>query len=225
MYQIQPVEPPTDTQRRLLSGPGESNPELVPQAAAKAKATLTDEVKAWAVSSLDAMTLYLRFGVNAFGKTPAECEASIRPSPNDWLVHKPADPLFPFPQDMPISAKQLMGYYWHGVSRWRAYHKIELTLPEWGRLGKELLRASETMTSWRLYCRLFATINHFDLIRWRIGGVIGATLILDESTLNHKLVTLQAMLIAGQPADWINAEYDRMNTGQRPTEIKTTSEE
>ncbi len=57
-------------------------------------------------------------------------------------------------------------------------------------------------------------MEHFDLIRFKIGK-IGATLILDEASLNHKLIRDQVMVIFSLGDQAVAHEYDLMNQALR----------
>lgn len=191
------------------------------------KAKLTEEAKTWFVSSPDNMDLYLRFGAGAAGKQQAECEQTLQPINTDWLQFKPQprseqDIMFPF--DPQWQGTHMMGYYWSGVNRWRAKKGMELAFPQWNRLAGEIKKALATGTSFQVYSRIYTVINHFDLIRWRIGK-LGDDLMLDEVTLNHRLVAQQsAMLMARTGPEghhWMSEQYSRMSNGSAATDDET----
>lgn len=218
-------EPPPPRQRQTKRRPKAQPPPDAPQAAPAAEAKprqprLTDDAKAWFIASPENMDLYLRFGAAACGKTPAECEGVLPPGGTDWLAFKPAprsdtDLLFPF--DPRWKPTHHMGYFWHGVCRWRAAHGLELLFPQWDRLAGEVKKALATSTSFNVFSRVYTIIHHFDLIRWRIGR-IGEDLTLNEIALNHKLVVEHAMLMASKVSEpgWVEEQYERMKNNQTP---------
>ena len=204
-------------------------PAAKPAPAAKppakaAKPKLTDEAKTWFVSHPDQMDLYLRFGAGAAGKSQAQCEQTLKPGNTDWLMfvpqpRGPQDVQFPFREGW--QATHLMGYYWSGVNHWRARKGMELAFPQWDRLAGEIKKALATGTVFQAYSRIYTVIQHFDLIRWRIGK-LGEDLMLDEVTLNHRLVMQQsAQLIARtgpEGEQWMYDQYHRMNQNLPPNE-------
>ena len=170
----------------------------------------TREQAAWFVASPANMDLYLRFGSQAAFKTRQECEASLPSTRTDWLKFKPESELHPFCDSWLFTHH--MGYFWHRVCQWRAHWGIPLTFPQWERLGGEVRKASEALGSagWDLHLHIFNCGNYFDLIRFRIGGRIGASMALTEATLGHSLVREQLLEFQRKDQQWFVAQYQAM---------------
>jgi len=191
-----PVAPPTPA--------GET-----PKVKEKPKPTRLDPYYAqWFLASPDNMALYLRFGVEAFEKPRADAEATLKSKGTDWLEFKPANETYPY--DQKWNHNHFMGYFWQGVCRWRAAHNIPLTFPQWGRLAGDIKNLLATMTPSQANQYVFCVITYFDLVRFR-AGKIGESLILDEASLNHKIIRDQILLIISHGEHWLQEEYAKMN--------------
>lgn len=167
-------------------------------------------MREWFLASPDNLAAYLRFGAAAHGLTPEQW-GGLPSQPTDWLLHKPADPHVPFTKVWTIP--QYAAYYWDGVSRWRGQHNYQLTFPNWGRLTGEVKNLVKSTTPFQAFCHLYRVIHHFDLIRFLIGR-IGLSLMLDESSAFHSLVTQQAHRLAQQGDAWMQEQYERMAEAQ-----------
>lgn len=186
-------------------------PELVPQESPEIRAKtkrISPEVKAWCVASPANMTLYIRFGAAAYQKTLEECEATLKPSSTDWLVFKPADLNYPFFDNGSWKASHYMGYFWHHVCLWRAQRNIPLTMPQWSRLAGAVANLQRTMIPYQAFLVVWRVAVWFDVIRMRLGR-LGDNMMLDEASLDHRLVKEQALLLEGLSQDQQNEEWTR----------------
>ena len=208
-----------------LSDP-EPAPEVVtvPQAAPEEVANvrikttkLSAEAIAWFTEKPENMDLYLRFGSGACNKTRADCEATLRSQPTDWLAFKPADEAAPF--SYAWKATNHMGYYWHGVCLWRARNGINLTMPQMGRLAGAVSGLLKVMTPWQAHLYIFNAIHYFELAQFRIGR-LGETMILDEASLSHSLVKTELQHMNSHGDKWVQSEFERMNDAKKQLEHK-----
>ena len=199
-------------------------------APARKKKKMDSVVAEWFLANPENMDLYLRFDVNAYGKTQAECEANLKPSNTDWQAFRlpafstwPAETqasylLYPYPkpEEGTWTHNHFMGYFWQGVCRWRVKHNIPITFPRWDRLAGEIKNLLATMTPHQAYTFIYFTMEHFDLIRFKIGK-IGSSLILDEAALTHKLIRDQMMIIASLGDHAVAQEYEKMAQANQQT--------
>ncbi|MEI8196789.1 MAG: hypothetical protein WCI73_12895, partial [Phycisphaerae bacterium] len=158
------------------------------------------------------MDLYIRFGIGAYGKTRQEAEQTLKASANDWLSHKPADEVHPWEKTW--SHNQYMGYYWHGVCKWRAACGIPLTFPVWSRLAGDIRNLLAKTAPNQAYSNIFYVINYFNLIRFRVGGRVGESLMLDEASLTNSLINAQILHLSSHGREWLDSEIERMNNPQ-----------
>jgi hypothetical protein len=95
-----------------------------------------------------------------------------------------------------------MGFYWFSVCRYRNKRGMPLTLPNWGRLGREVKALRDTMDSWKCYRYISFLVGYFDEVRAFIGKA-GDAMVLNESALNHSLIRQAAdslLALASDPS-------------------------
>lgn len=199
--------------RSISGGPPEEVPEEVPEAPKPKTVKFTPEVSAWFLTQPDRMDLYLRFGLEAFGKTAEECAANLKPSGTDWQQFT-SDPVRVFNADL-WKTSHYMGYYWHWVCKWRAFYNIELTFPQWNRLAGEISNLLKTMSPRQAYEYIYVVGNHFDLIKFR-AGKIGAGFLMSENSLGHGVIKQQALYLNSLNNEQWAAEYERMRNPPTP---------
>lgn len=184
------------------------------KAGKKDKSGMSPEVTAFVLKTPENMDAYLRFGAGAFGKTSEQI--ALMPSEGtDWLSHKPADLVYPFKKNWTIP--QFMGFFWSGVSRWRAENEYPLTLPQWQRLAGDVRNLLKTTTPFDAFSHIWIVIYHFDLIRHLLGR-IGQNMVLDETSLSHSLIKQQILVIRQRGQDWIAHQYELMNANLATTD-------
>ena len=200
---------PQEAQGRFQSVP-EATPTPAPKPEPekpKAKKTMTPAAAAWFLESPDHIEAYLRFGGDAYGKTLEEIQG-MPSEGTDWLSHKPADLIYPFEKNWTIP--QFMGFFWSGVSRWRAENQYPLTFPQFSRMAGDVRNLLKSTTPFDAFSHIWIVIYHFDLIRHLLGR-IGQNMVLDETSLSHSLIKQQVLVIRQRGQDWIAHEYELIN--------------
>jgi len=199
-----------DAWNQLFSNAFDVQSAIVPEPVISKPPVLTAESRTWFLQSADRMTLYLRYGAGAFGKTAEE--AVLLPSqPNDWLKHQPANPLMPY--DKSWTANQFIAYFWDGVCRWRDAHHVALSFPNWGRLAKAFDILLKSCTHGATFRHTWRVINDFDLICAMMGNA-GIGMALNEGTISHALVAQQIQACERHGEDWTMAQRHRVAAGQ-----------
>lgn len=109
-----------------------------------------------------------------------------------------------------------LGYYWWIVSIFRENRNISLSIPAWGRLAGGLKHILATLPDRRELHRMIQMFyQHFDLIKWMIGGRAGAGLTFDESSLSDTLARRQLNRLLAMSEDEIQEQYATMDAPER----------
>lgn len=196
---------------------GSDQPDEV-QLAVLVRSTTTDmsaDNAAWFTDSASQMHRYLRFGLGASGKTLANGEVLLSVL-SDWLVHNPSDEVYPFHKRW--TTAQYCGFFWDGVCRWRDGQNLELSLPNWPQLFRQMLAIRSTRTPWKTFEYLFGVIQHLDLIRF-LAGAGGQHLVLGEHCLDNDLVRYHIEQIHGHGEGWLAEQHARMIAGESPLDL------
>ncbi len=160
----------------------------------RAKESLTNEDRYRICSSLEMMRAYLLWGRPGL----EDPNGSHPPSNLNWRQFRQGEGT----DEKSIGidrwgVHQFAGYFWHSVSTHRAARGAELSLPDWGRLNRDIKTLLGTGTNWRTFNHLGQLALHFDVICCMAGNHCKDTP-LDETVINHNQIR-QAVNV------WLNA--------------------
>ena len=150
---------------------------------------LTDEQKRVACSSVTMMQRYLLFG--AVGLQTDVDTGTLPPGKANFYQHNKADGS----PDLALwTTEQWSAFYWFLAVQHRGERGQPLQLPNWGRLGKQIVGLRENMTPEQLFRFLKVVASHFHVIRF-LSGNAGVSMTLDDSTLQNSLIASKARAI------------------------------
>jgi hypothetical protein len=187
----------------------------IPKVSSRKKTlTISDEPKSTG-STADELALilkdhvnmgrYIRFGIDGIRNLTS---TSIRSTHLDWQSVPGWTKENPQPQLW--SMQQCMGYYWFLLSWRRDHEKIELTLPNWGRLAANLGKLQ--LPPDRIYKEIVTVFSWWPLIN-AMSQTAGILIPLDEGTLIHKVTQSKILTIRGMSDDQRNALYQQIVAG------------
>jgi hypothetical protein len=147
--------------------------------------SLTELDMAKISSSVDVMKTYLLYGVGG-----VRSDDRSRISSTNWQQFggNATDPKI-----SQWKATHFAGYYWYRVSVWRAQQPqpMPLVLPVFRKLAGVMRTLLQSMTRLLLFARINFFFGYFELLQFKLGPRIGATLVPDEVSLLNALVKNQ----------------------------------
>ena len=138
-------------------------------------------------SSHENMTNYLCYGIDFFRGM-----GKIKSVASNWRVHGGTSV---DPKCEQWTVNQFVGYFWFRVSLYREQNQMQITMPLWGHVARDMKNLRDSMTAWQLFQYIGCVIGHFDLIRHMLGNM-GKSLLPNESILMHKAIRSAADAIA-----------------------------
>lgn len=174
--------------------------------------TLTHENTTLINATYESMRAYLLYGMPGILETDPEKQKLLTPSPLNWRQFRQPGTENLDEESSGIKQWQVthfIGFYWNCVTWWRSQRKIELNLPNYGRLGRSIKTMMARLTSWQLYVYIDQMTTHFDLLCSMVGQ-IGDNLIMDEASLTHaalRNVTMQYLSVGGESKDAYYQQY------------------
>ena len=163
---------------------------------------MSAEGKALVCSSWADMTRYLHWGTSGLHVDDPEA-AGLAPSNNNWTkADGYVDDKSPNP--MSWSTAHFAGYYWYLVSWWREQRGIPITIPQYGRMCKDLSNFGGDNN--HLFNHLRGLVASFDNIRFLCRDPNGPGLrvpaVLDENSIRNTIINEKyAYLMAQTPEE------------------------
>lgn len=211
-----PATPTPDIQPQPAAEPAPATPVSTPK-----PGELTPTDIALLQTDYAAMTRYIHFGDEAIHDIEAVTPAGhkYRLAPTSWWRY-PALGAEKLPDIEAWDAGAFAGYFWACVCSCRnqSTPQVPMDIPDWPRTTKAIQGLLDRMSRADLYQAFgfIAIPGWWEVIRWRIGGHLGATAQLGCDTLSNATVMREARYVAGQTDEWRNSQWQRMNAGQQP---------